>query len=716
MRRALFVVSLLLVGCHGPLSAPPSRACGLTVWYQPSTPTSVVSVIGSWNGWAEPGRALDAGRSDGWRVTRLDLSPGEYSYALLDNGVVTADPNVATTAFHDGQEVSWVKVADCGVPALEVTGSSGSSDGHAAADATFLAARDLTPLDPRSLAITDRSGAAIAGNPVVDAARGTIHLTFAGLAPGKHVLSIAARDTHGRAAEPALATVWIEPRPFDTRDLVIYQIMVDRYRDRSGQALAPPNPASARAGGHIDGVRLAIESGQLSDLGFNAIWLSPLYLNPTGMFPGADGLLYSAYHGYWPIAARALDPQVADEASLDALIAAAHARGIRVLFDVVPNHVHEQHPYFVQHKSDGWFNHPDGSCVCGVGACDWASHIEDCWFAPYLPDLDWTNPAVADQITSDVAWWLERFDGDGLRIDAVPMMPRAATRRIVAQVRGEFDNPGHHTFLLGENFTGPDGFDELRYQLGPSGLDSEFDFPLLWALRSSFGDESAPLTALDATIREGEQTFSGSGAVMARTIGNHDVPRFASVAAGDGGGDPWTPAVQSTDPEIYARQKLALATIYALPGAPVVYYGDELALAGHADPDSRRVLPADGALSPLEESTRDFVRALGRARGCAEALRRGSYRTLAVDAEHLIFARELAGAAPVVVELSRKPTAAFPTPLPGLPSGDYVDLLDGTKTSLSSELTTWPVELSSAHFYVSAADPCAAQASSGGHP
>src|SRR4051794_2980578 len=109
------------------------------------------------------------------------------------------------------------------------------------------------------------------------------------------------------------------------------------------------------------------------------------------MFPGSDGHTYSSYHGYWPIDSRALDPRVASEASLDALVASAHARGMRVLCDVVPNHVHQQHPYVAAHMNDGWFNHPDGGCVCSVGACDWATHEQDCWFAPYLPDLAWTN-------------------------------------------------------------------------------------------------------------------------------------------------------------------------------------------------------------------------------------------------------------------------------------------------------------------------------------
>ena len=89
---------------------------------------------------------------------------------------------------------------------------------------------------------------------------------------------------------------------------------------------------------------------------------------------------------------------MAAEADVDALVAAAHARGIRVLFDVVPHHVHAEHPYWTQHKADGWFQDVDGSCVCGVGAARGRDDETSCWFTSYLPSLDWTNDAVAPTI------------------------------------------------------------------------------------------------------------------------------------------------------------------------------------------------------------------------------------------------------------------------------------------------------------------------------
>jgi glycosidase len=191
------------------------------------------------------------------------------------------------------------------------------------------------------------------------------------------------------------------------------------------------------------------------------------------------------------------------------------------------------------------------------------------------------------------------------------------------------------------------------------------------------------------------------------TIGNHDVARFASVAAGDGDGDGWTPAAQPTDPTVYARQRMALAIVFTLPGAPVVYYGDEIALAGHADPDSRRVLPADEALTPAQAATKGHTRLLGRARACEASLRRGTYRSIASDAEHLIYARELDGAESALVVLQRNVEGAYSTPLPGIPAGDWVDVLSGAQVHVDPAGTVFDSRPLTAALYVPASSACA---------
>lgn len=658
---------------------------------------------------------MSADRSDGWRVTSYDPPPGEQQYAIVQDGVWTTDPNIGTTSFIAGTppgtadtEVTWVDVADCSAPALQVTDASGSNDGTATAHATFLTSSTGALLDPASVRVTDENGNALSPGLSGDSGKGTIALNFQGLVKGKHRLTLAAKDTNGKDAEPAVITTWIEASPFDWRDAVIYEIMVDRYRGNSGAtalALSDPTTPASRAGGTIAGITNSLDAIQAS--GFNTIWMTPLYSNPSGTYVGADGRQYSSYHGYWPIDPRGIESLFGTEADVDALIAAAHSRSMRVLFDVVPNHVHQDSPYAKAHLNDGWFNNPNGKCICGT-TCDWATHIEDCWFAPYLPDLDWRNSAVSDQVTSDVSWWMDRFDADGIRIDAVPMMPRAANRRIAEKIRSKYDHPGNQSFLLGENYVDQSGYDLLRYDLGPAGLSSEFHFPLMWALRDVVAQENAGMTEVQAAIETGEQAWNGSGAIMSLIIGNHDVSRFSTVSNADDQGDTWTEAVQSTELLVYEKQRFAMSVIYTLPGAPTVYYGDEVGLAGRADPDSRRVMPDDSVLTANQKATRDFVSKLARARSCSEALRRGTYRTIYADTENLVFQRTAESGDTAIVSFSRAPLhATLGVPLPGISAGSYVDMLDGSTASLTPELTNLATAPFSAHLYVPAASACA---------
>src|SRR5690606_8156280 len=143
--------------------------------------------------------------------------------------------------------------------------------------------------------------------------------------------------------------------------------------------------------------------------------------------------------------------------------------------------------------------------------------------------------------------------------------------------------PREASFFVGEVFTGPGawGIEVIRYYLGPDGLDSVFDFPLMWALREVVAHESAGFEAVEATLAEIEAKTAGSGATLTRMIGNHDTTRFLSEAAGGAGADPWAdPPPQPVAPEPFERQALALGLVLTLPGLPVIYYGDEVGLAG----------------------------------------------------------------------------------------------------------------------------------------
>jgi glycosidase len=197
---------------------------------------------------------------------------------------------------------------------------------------------------------------------------------------------------------------------------------------------------------------------------------------------------------------------------------------------------------------------------------------------------------------------------------------------------------------------------------------------------------------------------------MGLILDNHDTSRFITVAAGQDDGDTWTPAPQPTETLAYTRTQMALGALFTLPGAPILYYGDEIGLAGKSDPDSRRVMPATSSLGALQTQTLAMVRKLGKARACSEALRRGTYRALHVDPEHLVYARETQPpdvGDTAIVDLQRAVTGDLSGPLPGIQGGSWTDVVSGQTKSLSPELTTLPAAPFSVALYVPASSPCA---------
>jgi glycosidase len=696
----------LAAGC----SATPGGSA-LVVWYQAARmqvdapaldATSLLhpEVLAGWDGWRPHSEWSSA---DGaWQRMTFALPAGTYQYALLLGETVLPDPLVAESAFVAdplsrsdaaySTEVSEVVLSD--EAPLSV---SAVSPGASGLEVSLSGARG-----PLSAQLAE--GAAMMAAPSVDGDR----VSAGGLQPGKY--TVTASDGDSSAAASAFVG---EEGPRLLGDGLIYQIMIDRFRGANG-ALAPPDTPGDRAGGTLDGVRAAVEAGYFATLGVTTLWLSPVYQNPTGKHVGRDGRLYEAYHGYWPSEPRSVEPQLGGEDAFDRLIASAHARGLRVIFDAVPNHVFESHPYYQMHSraavgDASWFNDGPTECVCGDPGCDWGTFIESCWFGPELPDLNWRDPEVVEAGVQDLLWWMQRFDLDGLRIDAVPMMPRVATRRIASGVRAQVARRGLDSLILGEDYTGPgeEGRQEIRAYLDQAldGLDSAFDFPLMWAARQAIAqrDPSFGFDALEREVAAGEYDWSGSGATMAHMLDNHDTTRFASEAAGDAGGDPWLqPPPQSSDPTIYARELIGLVFDLTLPGLPVIYYGDEVALAGAGDPDSRRVLPdvlQPDSLPELQRALLASVQKLGTARQACPSLRRGERRVLYVDRDHDVALR---GDALVVLSRSSEPALLH---VPGRVAGRFTDALSG-KTMVLTPGEALAVPPFSAAVYLPSTDHC----------
>lgn len=701
MRRKLSAHAwiLALLACVAPScgagEGPPTRDCATVIWAKP-TGRGDLRVQGSWDGWASPGTPL-LPHGDGWFLIELSLPPGEHGYRVVEGGVSRLDPFNPLTTFHDDEEVSLAVAPDCSAPELRVDAVE-VRGGDVTVRGTFLAVPDEAALDPSTVLAQEPGGAQIAASQV-DPGAGTFTLSLEGLPRGKHTLTLAAADVLGRAAAPQKAVAWVAPAMPAWDGGLLYHLMIDRFRGDGGAPLSPPATPGSRAGGTLDGVRAEIERGTFDELGVTGLWLSPVYTNPIELRAGRDGRLYEGYHGYWPVEPRGVDPRIGGDDALRAVIDAAHRRGLRVIFDLVPNHVYESSARYLDRRNQGWFNDGPDHCVCGGPACGWGDHLQTCWFAPYLPDVRWQQPDAMRTGVDDALFWMEAFDADGVRIDAVPMMPRATTRRMAAGLRasaaprrdprpGAPDPVEGALFSIGEVFTGPGtlGTDTYRYFLGPDGMDGAFDFPLMWAIRDAFGADRAGFDAVEAVLAQTDAALRGSGAVLGRMVDNHDTSRFISDAIGEGAADPWeSPPAQPESPDAYARARMALALLLTLPGLPVLYYGDELALAGAGDPDSRRVLPDLAALSPGQRSVRDLVRRLGPLRRCSLALRAGARAPIAVSSDVYAYRRDAGDGSPALVFFSKAPmTTELPLPEGAAPPGAYVDVLSGEAVDLAA--------------------------------
>lgn len=367
------------------------------------------------------------------------------------------------------------------------------------------------------------------------------------------------------------------------RTAVIYEVYVRSFADADGDGT-----------GDLAGLREHLP--YLRDLGVDAIWLTPFYRSPM-----VDG-------GYDVADHRDVDPQVGTLQDFDAMLHTAHALGIRVIIDIVPNHSSSQHPWFAAALAAGpkspardrylfrpsapdggppndWESVFGGPAWTQVDDGEWYLHL----FDPTQPDFNWSNDEVRAEFESILRFWLDR-GVDGFRIDVAHGMVKAPGLPSVgrsAQIgllgRGElpyFDQDAVHDIYRswrkildsypGQRIAVAEAWAStparLARYIAPDELHQAFNFDFLEAAWSA----DAMRTVIDDSL-------AAAGLVGAPTtwvLSNHDKQRHVTRLGS------------------LARARAAVLLMLALPGSAYLYQGEELGLPEVLDlPDAVREDP-----------------------------------------------------------------------------------------------------------------------------
>ncbi|HSA33442.1 MAG TPA: alpha-amylase family glycosyl hydrolase [bacterium] len=460
----------------------------------------------------------------------------------------------------------------------------------------------------------------------------SVTVSKSGLSAGKYSYLFSCKNDSGSSLPPLFVPIWLETTPFGWRDAFLYQIMNDRFLNGdmgNDQPVGGVETIRNWMGGDWAGIIEKLEDDYFTDLGVNALWISSPVKNTEQSGIGmTDGLLYSGYHSYWPIAtgwtdaaplsglSSPIEDHFGTDAELRELVNKAHAKGIRVLVDLVANHVHTDSPLWTAHKNDGWFNMaPSGKPANSNGGytCGW-DLPEDCWFTDYLPDLNYDEPAVMDAVMDHAAWLVQAYDLDGFRLDAVKHMPMAFSTTIRTRVTAAAGLTGIPFYMVGETFDGDRGL--IAAYVGHDRLDGQFDFPLYFKVRDVLLQHTAPLSDLASFVVDNDDYYQQKwgGAIMSNFMGNHDVIRALTYAGGD-----------------HARVRMAQTFLLTSPAIPLIYQGDDIGMEGNADPDNRRMMVFEPSLSTDQRATLAHLKKLGTARKAHPALRTGTRTTLITE-------------------------------------------------------------------------------------
>ncbi len=427
------------------------------------------------------------------------------------------------------------------------------------------------------------------------------------------------------------------------RDSVFYQIFPDRFRNGDPGNDPPgtrpwddrPTHDSFSGGDLVGGLE---KLPYLQDLGVTAVYLTPIFTAATNHRYDTEDYFH-------------VDPSLGGDEPLQRLVFALHARGMRIVLDGVFNHCGIGHPFFRDAVERGrgspywhWFRihgdrphaepHPNYAC--------WAGH-------PQLPEWNHDHPPVRDYLLSVVRHWLREYGVDGWRLDTVEYLPPDFVRDVYRAAKET--NPS--AYVLGEVM----GLGTPWFRHGA--LDGVMHYKLRDGLVRFLAEGAWDAPRFVRYVQGLWASYPRDANYACYTLlGSHDKPRFLTLCRGD-----------------VRKLVLAAAFLFAFPGAPAIYYGDEIGLLGGEDPDCRRTFPWDERT--WNRDLREVFRALAHLRREEPALREGDMRWAASRGRALVLVRSKA---PTEIGLALNAgQGAESLPLPG--GGPWMDLRTGERIS-----------------------------------
>jgi len=399
------------------------------------------------------------------------------------------------------------------------------------------------------------------------------------------------------------------------RGAVFYEIFVRSYADTNGDGIGDLNGLTAK----LDYLK--------NDLGVDALWLTPIFESPS-------------YHGYDTTNYEAIGKDYGTKADFDRFIAAAHERGIRVILDFVMNHTSSQHPWFLESASSTtspkrdwyvWSATDPGWRQPWGGDPSWHPRNGAYYYGVFwsgMPDLNYRTPAVKAEVFRLGRYWLGQ-GADGFRLDATRYLVEtgpgagqsdtAETHQVLKDFAADMKRAKPDAILIAENTT--DIANLARYYA--DGL-SNFNFPLAAAIVD--GVNRGDASGIVATLRQDLAAYPPN-AIDAPFLTNHDQIRIATVLKNDAG-----------------KLRNAAAILLTLPGAPFLYYGEEIGQRngpGTADEQKRLPMQWNDVAAQMRDpqSLLSYYRNWIAARKRSAALRRGDIAPLDAGAQLLAFVR-----------------------------------------------------------------------------